>query len=49
MLQIEADTTKGGLTLNERFFVDFGQEPDGPARAHEMRFPLGDSTSDVWV
>ena len=49
MLQVDADTTKGGLTLNDRFFVDFGQEPDGPARAHEMRFPLGDSTSDVWT
>lgn len=32
MLQIDADTTKGGLTLNDRFFVHFGQEPDGPAR-----------------
>jgi selenium-binding protein 1 len=48
MLQIDADTEKGGLTLNERFLVDFGKEPEGPARAHEMRFPMGDSTSDVW-
>jgi selenium-binding protein 1 len=48
MLQIDCDTQKGGLTLNERFYVDFGNEPDGPARAHEMRFPAGDSTSDIW-
>jgi selenium-binding protein 1 len=48
MLQVDCDTQKGGLTLNERFFVDFGNEPDGPARAHEMRFPAGDSTSDIW-
>jgi selenium-binding protein 1 len=48
MLQLDADTDKGGLKLNDKFFVDFGQEPDGPARAHEMRFPQGDSTSDVW-
>jgi selenium-binding protein 1 len=48
MLQLDADTDKGGLKLNERFLVDFGKEPDGPARAHEMRYPLGDSTSDVW-
>jgi selenium-binding protein 1 len=48
MLQLDCDTQKGGLTLNERFFVDFGTEPDGPARAHEMRFPAGDSTSDIW-
>jgi selenium-binding protein 1 len=49
MLQVDADTETGGLKLNERFLVDFGKEPGGPARAHEMRFPLGDSTSDVWT
>jgi selenium-binding protein 1 len=49
MLQLDADTERGGLKLNERFLVDFGKEPGGPARAHEMRFPMGDSTSDVWI
>jgi selenium-binding protein 1 len=49
MLQLDADTEKGGLKLNEKFLVDFGKEPGGPARAHEMRFPSGDSTSDVWA
>lgn len=49
MLQLDADTEKGGLKLNDRFVVDFGKEPDGPARAHEIRFPMGDSTSDVWM
>ncbi len=48
MLQIDCDTQTGGLTLNPRFYVDFGTEPDGPARAHEMRFPAGDATSDIW-
>jgi selenium-binding protein 1 len=48
LLQISCDTQKGGLTLNDRFRVDFGNEPDGPARAHEIRFPAGDSTSDIW-
>ena len=48
MLQIDADTDKGGLAVNDRFLVDFGKEPNGPARAHEVRFPLGDSSSDVW-
>jgi len=48
MLQLDADTDKGGLKLNEKFALDFGAEPNGPARAHEMRFPAGDSTSDVW-
>ena len=48
LLQIDCDTRKGGMTLNERFHVDLGKEPDGPARAHEIRFPNGDSTSDIW-
>jgi selenium-binding protein 1 len=45
---IDCNTDKGGMTLNERSLVDFGAEPDGPARAHEVRFPAGDSTSDIW-
>ena len=49
MLQLDADTEQGGLKLNSDFFLDFGQEPEGPARAHEIRFPMGDSTSDVWM
>ena len=49
MMQIDCDTSTGGLSINENFFVDFGQEPNGPARAHEMRFPGGDCTSDIWV
>jgi selenium-binding protein 1 len=48
LLQLDADSEKGGLKLNESFGVDFGKEPAGPARAHEMRFPDGDSTSDIW-
>jgi hypothetical protein len=39
----------GGLTVNENFLVDFGKEPTGPVRAHEIRFPGGDCTSDIWV
>lgn len=49
MTQIDCDTTNGGMKLNKNFFVDFGKEPQGPARAHEIRFPGGDSTSDIWV
>lgn len=48
MLLLDADTERGGLKLNENFLVDFGKGPEGPARAHEMRFPTGDSTSDIW-
>ncbi len=49
LLQLDCNTDRGGLALNESFHVDFGPEPHGPARAHEMRFPGGDSTSDIWV
>jgi selenium-binding protein 1 len=39
----------GGMEIDRDFFVDFHDRPDGPARAHEVRFPDGDSTSDVWA
>ena len=39
ILQIDVDTENGGLSLNENFYVDYGAEPDGPALAHEVRFP----------
>eukprot|EP00405_Crypthecodinium_cohnii_P016872 CAMPEP_0206458814 /NCGR_PEP_ID=MMETSP0324_2-20121206/23798_1 /ASSEMBLY_ACC=CAM_ASM_000836 /TAXON_ID=2866 /ORGANISM="Crypthecodinium cohnii, Strain Seligo" /LENGTH=505 /DNA_ID=CAMNT_0053930233 /DNA_START=82 /DNA_END=1596 /DNA_ORIENTATION=+ len=48
LLQFDVNTEKGGLTLNENFLVDFGQEPYGPALCHEMRIPGGDCTSDIW-
>src|SRR5262249_2823774 len=34
LLAVDCDTDKGGMKLNERCFVDFGKEPDGPSRAH---------------
>lgn len=49
LLQIDCDTEQGGLRINPAFFIDFGREPQGPARAHEMRYPGGDCTSDIWV
>ncbi|XP_057766205.1 selenium-binding protein 2-like [Salvia miltiorrhiza] len=49
MLQIDVDTEEGGLVINPEFFVDFGAEPDGPSLAHEMRYPGGDCTSDIWI
>uniref|UniRef100_A0A3Q0RJ31 Methanethiol oxidase n=1 Tax=Amphilophus citrinellus TaxID=61819 RepID=A0A3Q0RJ31_AMPCI len=49
MMQIDVDTVIGGLTLNEDFLVDFGKEPDGPVLAHELRYPGGDCTSDIWL
>ncbi len=49
MLQVDCDTNRGGMKINENFLVDFGKEPQGPARAHEMRFPDGDCSSDIWT
>ena len=48
MVQIDCETQKGGMKLNDRFLVDFGKEPDGPSRAHEVRYPGGDCTSDIF-
>jgi selenium-binding protein 1 len=48
LMQIDCNTEKGGVTLNEKFLVDFAQEPDGPSRAHEIRYPGGDCTSDIF-
>ncbi|XP_055375271.1 methanethiol oxidase [Condylostylus longicornis] len=40
----------GGMQLNENFLVDFGKnEPYGPTLPHEMRYPGGDCTSDIWL
>lgn len=49
MLQIDVDTEKGGLKLNEKFCVDFGDEPEGPVLAHEMHYPGGDCSTDIWL
>lgn len=46
---IDVDTEKGGLSLNRKVKVDFGNEPKGPALAHEIRYPGGDCTSDIWM
>jgi len=49
MVQVDVDTDKGGLTLNNNFGINFGDEPGGPALAHEMRYPGGDCSSDIWI
>ena len=49
MFMVECDTDKGGMSINPDFVVDFGKEPNGPSRAHEMRYPGGDVTSDIWM
>ncbi|HEV2472833.1 MAG TPA: selenium-binding protein SBP56-related protein, partial [Chthonomonadales bacterium] len=49
MLQVDCDTERGGMQINPDFYVDFSAEPAGPARAHEIRYPGGDCTSDIWL
>jgi len=49
MVVVDCDTENGGMSINSNFFVDFATEPKGPARAHEMRYPGGDCTSDIWL
>ncbi len=48
MLKADVDPRNGTLELDEDFLVDWGECPEGPARAHEIRWPDGDCTSDVW-
>lgn len=36
LLRVDVDTVNGGLSLDEHFLVDFGQEPGGPVLAHEV-------------
>jgi len=49
LLQIDVDHENGGMKLNEEFLVDYANEPDGPCLAHEIRYPGGDSTSDIYL
>ena len=49
MVRVDVDTECGGMTRNPRFLVDFGPEPNGPSLCHEMRYPGGDCTSDIWL
>ncbi|XP_075996204.1 methanethiol oxidase [Genypterus blacodes] len=49
MMQMDVDVVDGGLSPNQDFLVDFGKEPDGPVLAHELRYPGGDCTSDIWL
>jgi selenium-binding protein 1 len=48
MLKANVNPRKGTMQLDEEFLVDFGTLPEGPARAHEFRWPDGDCSSDVW-
>jgi selenium-binding protein 1 len=49
MLIVNVDTDKGGLSLDKNFMVNFGEMKEGPFRAHEIRYPGGDCTSDIFL
>ena len=49
LLQVDVNTESGGLILNSDFAMDFGEEPEGPALTHEIRYPGGDCTFDIWL
>ena len=38
----------GSMTVDPSFFVDFGDRPGGPARAHEVRLQGGDCTTEIF-
>lgn len=40
MVKIDVDVENGGMKLDENFLIDFGEMPDGPMLAHEMRYVL---------
>ncbi|KAJ8958139.1 hypothetical protein NQ318_006076 [Aromia moschata] len=49
IVKLDVDVDNGGLKLDEEFVVNFGMGPDGPLLPHEMRYPGGDCTSDIWL
>lgn len=48
LLMINCDTEKGGMVIDEQFFVAFTDE-HGRYRGHETRYPGGDCSSDIWI
>ena len=48
-INCRTDTNEGGMELDQNFFVNFKDEPNGPVRVHEIRYPGGDCTSDIWL
>ncbi|KAK5642132.1 hypothetical protein RI129_008299 [Pyrocoelia pectoralis] len=49
LVKVDVDVKNGGMTLDKNFLVEFNGEPDGPLLPHEMRYPGGDVTSDIWL
>ncbi len=47
MVKVDCDPD-GGMSIDPDFFVDFHRRPGGPARAHEVRLPGGDCTTEIF-
>jgi selenium-binding protein 1 len=47
LLRVNCDPN-GGMEVDRDFFVDFHERPAGPARAHEVRLPHGDCTTEIF-
>ncbi len=49
MLKINCNSDTGGMEIDKDFIINFKNEPYGPSRCHESRYPGGDCTSDIWI
>ncbi|XP_043280249.1 methanethiol oxidase [Venturia canescens] len=49
IVKLDVDVENGGMKLDENFLVDFGADKNDILLAHEMRYPGGDCTSDIWL
>ncbi|XP_016842395.1 methanethiol oxidase isoform X3 [Nasonia vitripennis] len=49
MVKLDVDTENGGMKLDKNFLIDFGIDKSDVLLAHEMRYPGGDCTSDIWL
>jgi len=47
LLRIDCDAD-GGMEIDDDFFVDFHDRPEGPARTHEVRLEGGDCTTEIF-
>jgi methanethiol oxidase len=47
LLRIDCDSD-GGMEIDDDFFVDFHDRPEGPARTHEVRLEGGDCTTEIF-
>uniref|UniRef100_A0A915J8G2 Selenium-binding protein 1 n=1 Tax=Romanomermis culicivorax TaxID=13658 RepID=A0A915J8G2_ROMCU len=49
LLRLSVDNENKEVKFDDKFCVKFEHEPDGPVLAHEIRYPGGDCTSDIFV